>query len=249
VVKNEFKSAMSEWLTRTELILGNEALQKLKSSSVLVVGLGGVGAYAAEMICRAGVGAMTIVDGDAVHPTNRNRQLPALKSTEGLPKADLMGQRLLDINPDLRLTVIQEYLKDDRMVEVLEMGYDYVVDAIDTLSPKIFLIYHSVQKKLPLVSSMGAGGKYDPTKICISDISETTDCSLARILRKRLHRLGIRDGFTAIYSPEQIDRTKVVPTPGELNKASVVGTISYMPASFGIACASVVLRDLAGIPR
>lgn len=240
---------MNEWLTRTELILGKEALQKLKSFHVLVVGLGGVGAYAAEMICRAGVGSMTIVDGDAVHPTNRNRQLAALKSTEGLPKAEIMGQRLKDINPDLSLTVIQEYLKDDRIVEVLEMGYDYVIDAIDTLSPKIFLIYHSVQKKLPLVSSMGAGGKYDPTRIAISDISETTDCSLARILRKRLHRLGIRDGFTAVYSPEQIDKLKVVPTPGELNKASVVGTISYMPAAFGIACASVVLRDLAGIPR
>ncbi len=240
---------MSEWLTRTELILGSEGLQKLKKSNVLVVGLGGVGAYAAEMICRAGVGSMTIVDGDAVHTTNRNRQLPALKSTEGLPKAEVMGQRLKDINPDLILTIIQEYLKDDRMVEVLDSGFDYVVDAIDTLSPKIFLIYHTLHKKMPLVSSMGAGGKYDPVKINISDISETTDCSLARILRKRLHRLGIREGFTAVYSTEPIDKTKVVPTPGEQNKASVVGTISYMPALFGIACASVVIRDLAGIAR
>jgi len=231
------------------LILGSEGLQKLKKSNVLVVGLGGVGAYAAEMICRAGVGSMTIVDGDAVHTTNRNRQLPALKSTEGLPKAEVMGQRLKDINPDLILTIIQEYLKDDRMVEVLDSGFDYVVDAIDTLSPKIFLIYHTLHKKMPLVSSMGAGGKYDPVKINISDISETTDCSLARILRKRLHRLGIREGFTAVYSTEPIDKTKVVPTPGEQNKASVVGTISYMPALFGIACASVVIRDLAGIAR
>lgn len=240
---------MSEWLTRTELILGTDGLQKLKESNVLVVGLGGVGAYAAEMICRAGVGSMTIVDGDAVHPTNRNRQLPALKSTEGLPKAEVMGRRLKDINPDISLTIIQEYLKDERMVEVLDSGFDYVVDAIDTLSPKIFLIFHTLQKKMPLVSSMGAGGKYDPTRIAISDISETTDCSLARILRKRLHRLGVREGFAAVYSTEPIDKKKVVPTPGELNKASVVGTISYMPASFGIACASVVIRDLAGISR
>jgi tRNA A37 threonylcarbamoyladenosine dehydratase len=240
---------MSDWLKRTELILGNEGLEKLKTANVLVVGLGGVGAYAAEMICRAGVGSMTIVDGDAVHPTNRNRQLPALKSTEGLPKADVMGQRLKDINPDINLTIIQEYLKDDRMIEVLDMGFDYVVDAIDTLSPKIFLIFHTLNKKMPLVSSMGAGGKYDPTRIAVSDISETTDCSLARILRKRLHRLGVREGFTAVYSTEPIDKKKVVPTPGELNKASVVGTISYMPASFGIACASVVIRDLVGIPR
>lgn len=240
---------MTDWLTRTELILGSEGLQKLKSSNVLVVGLGGVGAYAAEMICRAGVGSMTIVDGDAVHSTNRNRQLPALKSTEGLPKADVMGQRLKDINPEINLTIIQEYLKDDRMIEVLDIGFDYVVDAIDTLSPKIFLIFHTLNKKMPLVSSMGAGGKYDPTRIAVSDISETTDCSLARILRKRLHRLGVREGFTAVYSTEPIDKKKVVPTPGELNKASVVGTISYMPASFGIACASVVIRDLVGIPR
>jgi tRNA A37 threonylcarbamoyladenosine dehydratase len=240
---------MTDWLTRTELILGKDGLQKLEASNVLIVGLGGVGAYAAEMICRAGVGAMTIVDGDTVHLTNRNRQLPALKSTEGLPKAEVMGQRIKDINPDIKLKVIHEYLKDERMVEVLDIGYDYVVDAIDTLSPKIFLIYHSLQRKFPVVSSMGSGGKFDPTRICIADISETTDCPLARILRKRLHRLGVRKGFTAVYSPEQVDKSKVVPTPGEQNKASIVGTISYMPASFGIACASVVIRDIAMIAR
>jgi tRNA A37 threonylcarbamoyladenosine dehydratase len=240
---------MYDWLTRTELILDEGKLKKLKDSNVLVVGLGGVGAYAAEMICRAGVGAMTIVDGDNIHPTNRNRQLPALKSTEGMAKAEVMGRRILDINPDIKLTVIQEYIKDERMMEVIDKGFDYVVDAIDTLSPKIFLIYHSLKRKLPVVSSMGAGGKFDPTKVFISDISETTDCSLARILRKRLHRLGIREGFTAVYSPEAIDKRKIVATNGEQNKASVVGTISYMPAAFGIACASVVLRDLAGIGR
>jgi len=240
---------MSDWLTRTELILDEGKLKKLKDSNILVVGLGGVGAYAAEMICRAGVGAMTIVDGDKIHPTNRNRQLPALKSTEGMAKAEVMGHRILDINPDIKLTVIQEYIKEDRMMEVIDKGFDYVVDAIDTLSPKIFLIYHSLQRKLPVVSSMGAGGKFDPTKVSISDISETTDCSLARILRKRLHRLGIREGFTAVYSPEPIDKHKIVATNGEQNKASIVGTISYMPAAFGIACASVVIRDLAGIYR
>jgi len=240
---------MTDWLKRTELILGNEGLEKLKTANVLVVGLGGVGAYAAEMICRAGVGNMTIVDGDVVNPSNRNRQLAALKSTEGLAKAEVMGHRLKDINPAVNLTVIGEYIKDERMVEIIDVGYNYVVDAIDTLSPKIFLIYHTMQRKYPLVSSMGAGGKFDPTKISISDISETTDCTLARILRKRLHRLEIRDGFTAVYSPELIDKSKIVPTNGEQNKASIVGTISYMPAAFGIACASVVIRDLAGIPR
>ncbi|MBK9392203.1 MAG: tRNA threonylcarbamoyladenosine dehydratase [Bacteroidetes bacterium] len=240
---------MNDWLSRTELILGKEGLEKLRASKVLIVGLGGVGAYAAEMICRSGVGSMTIVDGDTIHKSNRNRQLPALKSNEGKSKAEVMGQRLIDINPALNLEVINEYIKDDRMTEILDQRYDYVVDAIDTLSPKVFLIYHSLQRKLPVVSSMGAGGKFDPLSVTISDISETNNCSLARILRKKLHRLGVRDGFTAIYSPEGIDKSKIVPTNGEQNKASIVGTISYMPATFGIACASVVIRDLTGILR
>jgi tRNA A37 threonylcarbamoyladenosine dehydratase len=212
-----------------------------------VVGLGGVGAFAAEMICRAGVGSMTIVDGDTIHTTNRNRQLPALSSTVGQAKAEVMGERLIDINPDLNLTVIQEYIKDDRMIEILDKGFDYVVDAIDTLAPKVFLIFHSLNRKYPVVSSMGAGGKFDPSRITISDISETTDCTLARILRKRLHGLGIREGFKAVYSPESVDKKRVRSTEGEPNKASVVGTISYMPAAFGIACASVVIRDRAEI--
>jgi tRNA A37 threonylcarbamoyladenosine dehydratase len=235
------------WLTRTELLIGEEKLLKLKSSNVLIVGLGGVGAWAAEMICRSGVGSMTIVDGDTIHPSNLNRQLAALKSTEGLPKAEVVGQRLRDINPDLNLTVIHEYLKDERMIEILDKGYDFVVDAIDTLSPKIFLIYHSLQRKFNLVSSMGAGGKTDPLKVMISDISETSNCPLARLIRKRLHRLGIHEGFTAVFSPEATDKSKIIPTTGENNKASIVGTISYMPAAFGIACASVAIRHLGAI--
>jgi tRNA A37 threonylcarbamoyladenosine dehydratase len=240
---------MSEWLSRTGLLLENEQLQKLRDSNVLIVGLGGVGGYAAEMICRAGVGRMTIVDGDVVQPSNRNRQLLALTGTEGKAKASIMEDRLKQINPDIVLTVINEYLRDERMIEVLEAGFDYVVDAIDTLSPKIFLIKHSIERKLKIVSSMGAGGKFDPSRIVICDISETTDCNLARILRKRLHRLGIRTGLTAVFSPEAVDKDKIMEVEGERNKASVVGTISYMPAAFGIACASVVIRDLAGIPR
>ncbi|MCX6333324.1 MAG: tRNA threonylcarbamoyladenosine dehydratase [Bacteroidia bacterium] len=240
---------MEDWLSRTEMLLGAEGLKKLKASKVLVVGLGGVGAYAAEMICRAGVGSMTIVDGDKVHPSNRNRQLLALESTKGRSKSGLMSERLMDINPALNLVAINEYIKDERMIEILDAGFDYVVDAIDTLSPKIFLIYHSLQRKYPVVSSMGSGGKFDPLKISIADISETTDCTLARILRKRLHRLGVREGFTAVFSPEAIDKKKIISTNGEQNKASVVGTISYMPAAFGIACASVAIRDLAGIQR
>lgn len=239
---------MTEWLTRTELILGPEGVEKLRSSNVLVVGLGGVGAYAAEMICRAGVSKMTIIDGDIIHTSNRNRQLPALNSTIGMQKVKVMGERLLDINPDLTLTSLSEYIKDDKIIGVLDGGFDYVVDAIDTLAPKIFLIYHALGKKIPIVSSMGAGGKFDPLKIEIADISETTNCNLARMLRKKLHKLGVYSGVTAVYSTETVDKSKIRVVSGERNKASVVGTISYMPAAFGIACASVVIRDLASIP-
>jgi tRNA A37 threonylcarbamoyladenosine dehydratase len=238
-----------EWLERTEMLTGPEGLEKLHSARVLVIGLGGVGAYAAEMICRAGVGSMTIADGDKIHPSNRNRQLLALRSTEGSFKADITGSRLSDINPDLNLNIVREYISDERIPTLLDAGFDYIVDAIDTLTPKTFLIWHSLQRKYPVVSSMGSGGKFDPLKIRITDISETTDCYLARILRKKLHRLGVREGFKAVWSPEMTDKTKILPATGEKNKASVVGTISYMPAAFGIACASVVIRDLVGIVR
>jgi len=230
------------------MVLGEEALRRLKNAHVLVAGLGGVGSWAAEMICRSGVGRMTIIDGDIVSPGNINRQLPALTSTIGRSKAEVMGERLKDINPEIQLRVIAEFIRDQRMINILEEEkYDYVVDAIDTLSPKVFLIYHSLRLKLKIVSSMGAGGKFDPTHIKIADISKTNYCNLARMLRKKLHKLGVRDGFTAIYSPEVVDKDKIIRGSEESNKASSVGTISYMPAAFGIACASVVIRDIAGI--
>ncbi|MCF8372761.1 MAG: tRNA threonylcarbamoyladenosine dehydratase [Bacteroidales bacterium] len=245
-MENE-KINTENWLERTELLLGKDKLSKLQNANVLVVGLGGVGAYAAEQICRAGVGRMTLVDGDKVQPSNRNRQLIALASTQGIDKATLMGNRLLDINPGLGLTIINEYIKDDRMVEILDGDFDYVVDAIDTLAPKIYLIYHAVQKGLKIVSSMGAGGKFDPTAIKITDISESYNCTLARMLRKHIHRLGIREGFKVVFSTEKTDKNSVVLTKGEQNKKSTVGTISYMPPMFGCAIASVVIREIAGL--
>jgi tRNA threonylcarbamoyladenosine dehydratase len=238
-----------EWLSRTRLLLGEKSLEKLRSSNVLVVGLGGVGSWAAEMICRAGVGRITIIDGDRVHTTNRNRQLSALKSTEGLLKTDIMAARLKDINPDLGLTAVSEFIKHERIEEIFAEPFDYVVDAIDTLTPKVFIIYHAVMRKYRIVSSMGSGGRVAPEKISVCDLSETTDCSLARLIRKRLHRLGIREGITTVYSPENVDKSRIEPAAGEQNKASVVGTISYMPAAFGIICASVVIRDILDIPR
>jgi len=240
---------MEHWLSRTEMLLGAEALDRLRQSHVLVAGLGGVGSWAAEMICRAGVGAMTIIDGDKITMANINRQLPALTSTTGRMKAEVVRERLLDINPSLRIRTVPEFIRDQRMIDILEEEhYDYVVDAIDTLSPKVFLIYHSLRLKLRIVSSMGAGGRYDPAAVRVADISDTNFCNLARMLRKKLHKLGVHEGFLTVFSPEVVDKNLIVRGSDESNKASSVGTMSYMPAAFGLVCASVVIRELAGIP-
>ena len=227
-----------DWLSRTELLLGKERLGLLKKAHVLVAGLGGVGAYAAEQLCRAGIGEMTIIDGDRVEVTNKNRQLPALDSNIGKAKAEVMAARFRDINPDIQLHVINDFIKDDRMIDILEMAkYDYVVDAIDTLAPKIFLIYHSLQKGYRVVSSMGAGGKMDPEQIRIADISKSYNCNLARMLRKRLHKLGVYKGVKVVFSPEEVDPEAVVLSESDENavlsarniadvKTAQVGTIN-----------------------
>ncbi len=232
------------WLERTELLLGQEKLEKLKNAEVLVVGLGGVGAYAAEMLCRAGIGKMTIVDGDAVEETNRNRQLPALISTNGKPKTEVLKSRFLDINPELQLTVVKDYIRDNKAVELLESRqFDYVVDAIDTLSPKVFLISHCLRLGLNVVSALGAGGKRNPSEIRIADISETYNCKLGRMMRRYLGKLGIERGVKVVFSPETVPAGAMRLEEG-LNKKSVVGTISYMPPAFGCFVASVVINDL-----
>ena len=237
---------MEEWLERTRLFLGDEKLERLRQAHVLVVGLGGVGAYAAEMIVRGGVGRLTIADADRVSESNINRQLIALHSTVGRPKAEVMAERLRDINPQVQLTVVEKYIKDDETYALLDAArYDYVVDAIDTLSPKLALIKGCLDRGYRLVSSMGAGAKSDPTQLEIADIGRTHHCPLAHMLRKRLHKLGIRNGFRAVFSPEP-PREGAMILCEEQNKKSNVGTISYLPALFGIGCASVVLRDLTG---
>ncbi len=225
------------WQERTILQIGEENIKKLNTSHVLVAGLGGVGSYTVEMLCRTGVGELTIIDFDTIHPSNKNRQLHALNSTIGRKKTEVVSERLMDINPDLKLHVIDEYLKDDKIPEILNKQYDYIVDAIDTLSPKIYLIYNALKKNLPIVSSMGAGGKYDPSLIRISDISDSYNCPLARILRKRLHKLGIRSGFKVVFSPEEISEKSTILIKDEPNKRSIVGSISYMTAIFGCFCA------------
>lgn len=232
------------WQERTELLIGKEKINILKNAHVLVVGLGGVGAYAAENLCRAGIGELTIVDGDTLHPSNKNRQLIALESTMGEPKAYVVGKRLLDINPELKLTIIHEFVKDDKMIDIINKPYDYVVDAIDTLSPKVYLIYHSIKKGLKVVSSLGSGGRMNPSKVTIKDISKSYNCRLGFMLRKKLRKLGISKGFKVVFSEEKADESAViVDEPGE-NKKSTIGTISYMPPIYGCFCASVVIRDI-----
>lgn len=233
------------WMGRTQLLLGEERLRTLINSNVLVVGLGGVGGIAAEMIARAGVGKMTIVDADTVDPTNRNRQIPALHSTEGVLKTDVLRQRLLDINPDLELTVIPEYFRDDLTHRVLdENRFDYALDCIDTLSPKVFFIKACVDRKIPLVSSMGAGNKVDPTQVQVADISKSYNCRLARYTRKYLNKFGIRKGVKVVFSAEEPEHFMGVTILGARNKKSAPGTISYIPAVFGCTVASVAIRDL-----
>ncbi len=234
------------WLERTELLLGSEKLEMLQKANVLVVGVGGVGAYAAEMIVRAGVGRMTIADADTVGETNINRQLVALHSTIGENKTEILSRRLKDINPLLELKIVSEYIKDELTDTLLDSdSFDYIVDAIDTLSPKVALIQGALSRSIPLVSSMGAGAKTDPTLMEIKDISKSHHCPLAHMLRKRLHKAGIRKGFKAVFSPEPIREGAMILCE-ERNKKSNVGTISYIPALFGIGCASVVVRGIIG---
>lgn len=233
-------------MERTSLLLGEEKLERLQQAHVLVVGLGGVGAYAAEMLVRAGIGRMTIADADVVSLSNINRQLVALHSTIGRLKADILAERLRDIAPDLQLTVVAKYIHDEETNTLLDAApYDYVVDAIDTLSPKLALIKGTLDRGYAVVSSMGAGAKTDPTQMEIADIAKTHHCPLAHMLRKRLHKIGIRSGFQAVFSPEPIREGAMIVCEEE-NKKSNVGTISYLPALFGIGCASVVIRDLLG---
>jgi tRNA threonylcarbamoyladenosine dehydratase len=233
-----------QWLERTELLVGKEKLDRLRRANILIVGLGGVGSYTAEMLCRAGIGRITLADSDVFEETNRNRQLAALVSTTGKYKAEILGARFRDINPDIELDIIIDFIKDEKTEKLLDKErYDYVVDAIDTLSPKVFLISHCLNRGLRLVSSMGSGGKVDPSKIKIADISESHNCRLARVIRKRLSKMGIKDGFKVVFSTEETDGRAIKIEEG-INKKSTAGTISYIPPVFGCFMASVVINDL-----
>lgn len=237
---------MLPWQERTGLLVGAGGLAALSSALVAVVGVGGVGSSAAEMLVRAGTGHLLIIDPDTVSESNINRQLPALHSTVGLFKVDVMRARLLDINPALDLQICREFLSEDNIPSVLDPfrdRLDFVVDAIDTLSPKIALIQYCMGNGIRLVSSMGSGAKTDATAVRLADISETFQCPLAHMLRKRLHKLGIKEGFQAVFSAEH-PRPEATVLEESRNKKSQVGSISYLPAVFGCVCAQAVVEGI-----
>ena len=236
---------MENWKERTGLLVGEQTLRRFAEASVAVIGVGGVGGYAAEMIVRAGIGHIIILDSDEVNASNKNRQLLALDSTIGRPKCDVLSERLLDINPELDIKIIKDYLEDPATL-LAGLRIDFLVDAIDTLSPKLSLIKYCVDNRIPLVSSMGAGAKFDVTKIRIADISKSFNCPLAYIVRKRLRHIGISRGFKVVFSEELPDENAIVPDNGR-NKKSQVGTISYLPAVFGCACAQVAIEHLRNL--
>ncbi len=237
---------MAKWQERAELLFKEEGLTRLRNSNVLVVGLGGVGSFAAEFLARAGVGNMTIVDGDTVDITNINRQLPALHSTVGQPKVKIVGDRLMDINPELNLTRVEEFLSPERAIEIVTPDFDYVLDCIDSVTPKLNLIVAAKRKKVKVISNMGAGGKLLSSKIVVKDISKTDVCPLAKNIRKRLKKEGISSGVKAVYSLEHPDETSLKTTDGSNFKKSFYGTNSWMPALFGLHAAETVVKHLIG---
>ena len=238
----------NKWTDRTSLLLGDDKMQRLANAHVLVVGVGGVGAYAAEMLCRAGVGELSIVDADTVNVTNINRQLPAMHSTVGRLKTEVLGERLRDINPDIRLHELPMYLKEEEVSSLLDgksnCQFSFIVDAIDTIAPKCALISEALRRGIPIVSSMGAGAKSDITQIRFADLWDTYHCGLAKAVRARMKKEGLRRSLPVVFSTEQADRNAVIIVEGEQNKKSTAGTISYMPAVFGCYLAEYVIRKL-----
>ena len=234
---------MAEWTERAELLFKAEGLQKLQNANVLVVGLGGVGSFAAEFLARAGVGNLTIVDGDVVDITNINRQLPALHSTVGQPKVTDVGDRFMDMNPALNLTRVQEFLSPERALEIVSTDYDYVLDCIDSVTPKLNLILSAKRNRVKIISSMGAGGKMLASKVKVTDISKTMNCYFSKTIRRRLKELKINK-LKVVFSSEIQDPNSLRMTDGSNFKKSFYGTNSYMPGLFGLHAAETVIRHL-----
>lgn len=234
---------MAKWQERAALLFKEEGLSNLKNAHVLIVGVGGVGSFAAEFLARAGVGSLTIVDGDVVDITNINRQLPALHSTVGMSKIEVVGNRLLDINPELNLIKVQEFLSPERAFDIVTKEYDYVMDCIDSVTPKINLIRGAKRQRVKIISSMGAGGKMEAAKVKVADISNTINCVFAKAIRKRLKVEKINK-LKVVFSSEIQDESSLKLTDGTNYKKSFYGTNSYMPGLFGLYAAETVIRYL-----
>lgn len=234
----------SQWQSRTELLLGKEALDHLAAAHVLVVGVGGVGGYAAEILARTGVGHLTLIDADTVAESNLNRQLIATRSAVGTAKVELFAQRFKDINPEIHVDARREFVTPDNVGSILDEGYDFVIDAIDTVAPKTALILESLRRHIRIISSMGAGGRLDPTRVGYFDISETREDGLARAIRQRLKQAGIRRGLRVVASTEAPRRGAIIALD-ERNKRSSFGTTATIPAIFGIYLANHVILKLA----
>ncbi len=235
-----------EWKERTVLLLGSEAVERLAQSRVLIAGVGGVGAYAAEMVCRAGVGHITVVDADCVALSNINRQLPATTSTVGKKKAELVAARLRDINPSLELSAIDVFLDQENIPALLEEGgFDFIIDAIDTIKPKVTLICEALKRHINIVSSMGAGAKTDITKIRFANIWDTFNCGLSRAVRQALKKQHMRSRkLPVVFSEETPNMNAVKAVEGERNKKTTAGTVAYMPATFGCFLAEYVITHI-----
>ncbi|MCA0350266.1 MAG: tRNA threonylcarbamoyladenosine dehydratase [Flavobacterium sp.] len=234
---------MAQWQERAALLFKEKGIDKLTKANILVVGLGGVGSFAAEFLARAGVGKMTIVDGDTVDITNINRQLPALHSTVGKPKVAIVSQRLIDINPELELTSVEEFLSPERAFKIVTPEFDYVIDCIDSVTPKLNLIIAAKRNHVKIISSMGAGGKMESAKVKVSDISKSVNCKLARTIRRRLKEHKI-DKLKVVYSSEIQDESSLKMTDGKNFKKSFYGTNSWMPCLFGLHAAETVVTYL-----
>lgn len=233
---------MERWDDRTRLLLGNEGMARLALTRVLVVGVGGVGGYAAEMLVRSGIGMITIVDADTVAETNLNRQLIALRQDIGKPKVELFAERFRRINPEVQVDARMEYVTEESAAHLVAEGYDYVVDAIDTVAPKVALVAECLRTRTPIVSSMGAGGRIDPTKVGFFDLWETREDGLARAVRQRLKKMGLRKPLAVVASTEAPRRSSVIEL-NDRNKRSSYGTLATIPSLFGIFLANKVIYD------
>ena len=238
---------MGHWLERTELLIGEQKIEQLKNAHVLIVGLGGIGSFAGEFIARAGVGTITLIDGDKFDITNKNRQLTALTSTIDRNKAVVLAERIKEINPDAKINVIEEFVVPERVWELLNTYQpDYVMDCIDSVTPKLEWLVACISKKIKIISHMGAGGKLDPSKVKVETLDKTYNCKLAHHIKKRLKRKGIT-GFRrikAVYSSEIQLKDSLKLTDGTNFKRSFYGTISYMPGLFGLYGAAEVIKHL-----